>query len=318
MKKLLLLLAVLVTACKPGVQSIPSAPTIEDVVNTAIQSDAVQNAVFYVTDNCPSTLNDIEFCDYLEVKDSYTFDSIDQVCVDAAQAELDATNAIIDETRGACKTACATVDWTCNDCCSKECQSAADASKDAAMDVYNAEVAACSYTTITGGYDLRLDWVKGAGTMVVSEVNMKPTPDEEGGDTYSLSIFLNIPTITAQAYYKVWQDPIPAIAGTTSVNATNIPVYTEAKLTGDCDSGYYLQLTSVDIKIPDNVFDSNELLEIAQEVGMDVSIITGGQVDLNQMLIDWVDGYLDGILMDTLNGVLKDISIPGSDCTTNE
>ena len=154
--------------------------------------------------------------------------------------------------------------------------------------------------------------------MVVSEVNMKPTPDEEGGDTYSLSIFLNVPTITAQAYYKVWQDPIPAIAGTTSVNATNIPVYTEAKLTGDCDGGYYLQLTSVDIEIPDNVFDSNELLEIAQSVGMDVSIITGGQVDLNKMLIDWVDNYLDGILMGVLNDALEDIKIPGSDCESTE
>lgn len=318
MKKLLLLLAVLVTACKPGVQSVPSIPTIEDVVNAAIQSDAVQNAVFYVTDNCPSTLNDIEFCDYLETKDSYSWSAIDDACVAAAQAELDATNAIIDETRAACKTGCAAVDWTCNNCCSKECQSVADDAKDAAMDVYNAEVAACSYTTLTGGYDLRLDWVKGAGTMVVSEVNMKPTPDEEGGDTYSLSIFLNVPTITAQAYYKVWQDPIPAIAGTTSVNATNIPVYTEAKLTGDCDGGYYLQLTSVDIEIPDNVFDSNELLEIAQSVGMDVSIITGGQVDLNKMLIDWVDNYLDGILMGVLNDALEDIKIPGSDCESTE
>lgn len=313
MKKLLLLLAVLVTACKPGVQSIPSAPTIEDVVNTAIQSDAVQNAVFYVTDNCPSTLNDIEFCNYLEVKDSYTFDSIDQACVDAAKVVKDGEDAVCDDTRKACKSLCFG-----DKSCENGCQDISDACKDLAQEEYDATVALCNYTTITGGYDLRLDWVKGAGTMVVSEVNMKPTPDEEGGDTYSLSIFLNVPTITAQAYYKVWQDPIPAIAGTTSVNATNIPVYTEAKLTGDCDSGYYLQLTSVDIEIPDNVFDSNELLEIAQEVGMDVSIITGGQVDLNQMLIDWVDGYLDGILMDTLNGVLKDISIPGSDCTTNE
>ena len=314
MKKLLLLLAVLVTACKPGVQSVPSISTIEDVVNAAIQSDAVQNAVFYVTDNCPSTLNDIEFCDYLETKDSYSWSDIDDACVAVAQAELDTTNAAIDATREACKTACVTIDWTCNNCCSNGCQSVSDEEKDAAMDIYNAEVAACSYTTLTGGYDLRLDWVKGAGTMVVSEVNMKPTPDEEGGDTYSLSIFLNVPTITAQAYYKVWQDPIPAIAGTTSVNATNIPVYTEAKLTGDCDGGYYLQLTSVDIEIPDNVFDSNELLQIAQSVGMDVSIITGGQVDLNKMLIDWVDNYLDGILMGVLNDTLEDIKIPGLDC----
>ena len=314
MKKLLLLLAVLVTACKPGVQSVPSISTIEDVVNAAIQSDAVQNAVFYVTDNCPSTLNDIEFCDYLETKDSYSWSDIDDACVAVAQAELDTTNAAIDATREACKTACVTIDWTCNNCCSNGCQSVSDEEKDAAMDIYNAEVAACSYTTLTGGYDLRLDWVKGAGTLVVSEVNMKPTPDEEGGDTYSLSIFLNVPTITAQAYYKVWQDPIPAIAGTTSVNATNIPVYTEAKLTGDCDGGYYLQLTSVDIEIPDNVFDSNELLQIAQSVGMDVSIITGGQVDLNKMLIDWVDNYLDGILMGVLNDTLEDIKIPGLDC----
>ena len=314
MKKLLLLLAVLVTACKPGVQSVPSISTIEDVVNAAIQSDAVQNAVFYVTDNCPSTLNDIEFCDYLETKDSYSWSDIDDACVAVAQAELDTTNAAIDATREACKTACVTIDWTCNNCCSNGCQSVSDEEKDAAIDIYNAEVAACSYTTLTGGYDLRLDWVKGAGTMVVSEVNMKPTPDEEGGDTYSLSIFLNVPTITAQAYYKVWQDPIPAIAGTTSVNATNIPVYTEAKLTGDCDGGYYLQLTSVDIEIPDNVFDSNELLQIAQSVGMDVSIITGGQVDLNKMLIDWVDNYLDGILMGVLNDTLEDIKIPGLDC----
>lgn len=315
MKKLILTsLAALLAACNSQVTNIPSVPTIEDVVNNVIQSDAVQNATFYVTDNCPSTLNDIEFCNYLEAKDDYSWDDIDQVCVDAAQAELDATNELIDETRAACKTGCAAVDWTCNNCCSKECQSAADASKDAAMDVYNAEVAACSYTTITGGYDFKLNWVKGVGGMIVTDVSIKDAPIDGTDNQYAAVINLNIPSVTAEAYYKAWQDPIPAVDGTTSVNATNIPVYTTAILTGDCTNGYYLEFTDIDIQIPDNIFDSNAILELAEITGVEVEVLTGGVVDLNQMLIDWVDGTLDGIVKGVLNDALETIKIPGENC----
>ena len=105
---------------------------------------------------------------------------------------------------------------------------------------------------------------------------------------------MNVPTVSAKAYYKIWQDPIPAIEGHTSVTAQNVPATAQASLVDKCGDGYCINITSMDITIPDNVWDSNELLEIANSIGMDINYLTGGIVNLNKMLTDWVASFLDG------------------------
>lgn len=134
-----------------------------NALNSAIASDALQTMTFKTFSDCDkdSTLNDIEFCDDLSAESYYSSDSIDQVCVDALQATLDAALAVCDATRmtcntgcdavkagydgcigtcdawrQTCKTGCAAIDWSCGGCCSDECQRESDSCKRGCSDAF--------------------------------------------------------------------------------------------------------------------------------------------------------------------------------------
>jgi hypothetical protein len=48
--------------------------------------------------------------------------------------------------------------------------------------------------------------------------------------------------------------------------------------------------------------------------GMDISYLTGGVVDLNQMLLDLADGKLANVVVDVLNDILDDYKLMNSNC----
>ena len=296
MKKLLLLpLLVLISACSSV--GVPDGELLTNVLNTVIKSDAVQNASFVVTDGCtPSVINDIEFCDLLETKYSYTEGSLDQACVDICVGY-----------RATCKTACdVCCGWACN--CSS-CKSGCD-------NDYKKCADGCTVFDITGGYDFKLQNVVGLGGMVVKSVSDPKATDVD--NVSSIEIVFNIPEVTANAYYKIWQDPIPAMSGNVPVIATNVPVTAQASLIDKCGDGYYLHINSLDIQIPSNIYDSNALLEIIEIMGMTVEVVTDGIVDLNKMLLDFTNDFLDQEVIDILNGVLDDYQIAPSACLPSE
>ena len=47
---------------------------------------------------------------------------------------------------------------------------------------------------------------------------------------------------------------------------------------------------------------------------MDVNYLTGGIVDLNKMLTDWVASFLDGEVTNILNSVLNDYKLADPGC----
>lgn len=290
-KLLLLLLPVILTSC--SLTTTPGSDILIPALNTVIQSDAVQNATFITTDGCTnSVLNDIEFCSLLEVKDSYKESSVDQACVDVCVGY-----------RQTCKTACdVCCGWACN--CSS-CKSGCD-------NDYKKCADGCSIFDITGGYDFKLESVTGLGGLTVTNISDPIAGDDP--NVYSITITMNIPSVSGNAYYKIWQDPIPAIDGHTSVMATNVPVVAQASLIDKCGDGFYINITSMDITIPDNIWDSNALLEIANMFGMDINYLTGGIVDLNKMLTDWVASFLDGEVTNILNDVLNDYKLADPGC----
>ena len=304
MKKLLSILSLVVLT---GCNSLSvTNDQIVNTLNTVIQLPVIQNATFKVVDGCTdSTLNDIEFCDSLEAKDSYKTSVVDDACVDAAKAIQDSENFLIDETRKACKTGCAAVDWTCNDCCSKGCQSASDAAKSGTQAEYDATVAACSYLDITGGYDFKLKSVTGVGGLVVTSATMTG----QDMNDFFVNLTLTIPSVKAIAHYKIWQDPIPAISGDTSVEAINTPVTATATLISAGEDIYILQIDTLTITIPDNLYDSNELLEIANMLAIDINFLTGGLVDLNKIFEDWANTFLANEIISILNDELKNYPI---------
>lgn len=277
--------------------------TIESVIlntmNTIIQSPEIQGMTFKVSSSCDKTsvINDIEFCNEVYVHDKYTWSVIDDICVDACKGARDI-----------CKGGCKTIDWTCNNCCSKECNKG-----------YDACVDLCGYTDLSGGYEFRLTSIKGVGGIQVTNVyDVIAQPNTQ--NVFSVSMDLNVPKVTAQAYYKIWQDPIPAMSGTIPVIASNVKGKATGTLTIICDkdnpekSGYYLQLTNVDIDIPKNVFDSNILLTAVSIFGMDLSYLTGGVVDLDQMLLNLANGKLADEVMKVMNDVLDNYKLMGYDC----
>jgi hypothetical protein len=80
------------------------------------------------------------------------------------------------------------------------------------------------------------------------------------------------------------------------------------------ESGYYLQIDTITIDIPKNVFDSNLLLTVVSIFGMDLSYLTGGIVDLDQMLLDLADGKLADEVKNVLNDILDDYKLMSVDC----
>jgi hypothetical protein len=277
--------------------------SIEGVIlttlNTIIQSPQIQGLEFKVSSSCDKTsvINDIEFCNEVYVHDKYTWSVVDDACVEACDIAYDL-----------CHGGCSTIDWTCNNCCTKECKKGRDGCK-----------SLCGYLDMTGGYEFRLMNIKGVGGIQVTNVyNVLPKPDQN--NVFSVSMDLNVPKVTAEAYYKIWQDPIPAMSGTIPVIASNVKGSATGTLIIYCnetnpdESGYYLQIDSLTIEIPKNVFDSNILFTAVSIFGMDISYLTGGVVDLNQMLLDLADGKLANVVVDVLNDILDDYKLMNANC----
>ena len=277
--------------------------SIEGVIlttlNTIIQSPEIQGLTFKVSSSCDKTsvINDIEFCNEVYVHDKYTWSVVDDACVEAC-----------DIAYYLCHGGCSTIDWTCNNCCTKECKKGRDGCK-----------SLCGYLDMTGGYEFRLMNIKCVGGIQVTNVyNLTPLPDQD--NVFSLSMDLNVPKVTAEAYYKIWQDPIPAMSGTIPVIASNVKGSATGTLIIYCnetnpdESGYYLQIDSLTIEIPKNVFDSNILFTAVSIFGMDISYLTGGVVDLNQMLLDLADGKLANVVVDVLNDILDDYKLMNANC----
>ena len=277
--------------------------SIEGVIlttlNTIIQSPEIQGLEFKVSSSCDKTsvINDIEFCNEVYVHDKYTWSVVDDACVEACDIAYDL-----------CHGGCSTIDWTCNNCCTKECKKGRDGCK-----------SLCGYLDMTGGYEFRLMNIKGVGGIQVTNVyNVLPKPDQN--NVFSVSMDLNVPKVTAEAYYKIWQDPIPAMSGTIPVIASNVKGSATGTLIIYCnetnpdESGYYLQIDSLTIEIPKNVFDSNILFTAVSIFGMDISYLTGGVVDLNQMLLDLADGKLANVVVDVLNDILDDYKLMNANC----
>ena len=277
--------------------------TIEGVIvstlNTIIQSPQVQDMTFKVSSSCDKTsvLNDIEFCNEVYVHDKYTWSVVDDACIEACDVAYDI-----------CHGGCSAIDWTCNNCCTKECKQGRDACK-----------SLCGYLDMTGGYEFRLMNIKGVGGIQVTNVyDMIPKSDVD--NVFSITMDLNVPKVTAQAYYKIWQDPIPAMTGTIPVVASNVTGKATGTLIISCDennpseSGYYLHIDTIEINIPKNVFDSNILLTAVSIFGMDIQYLTGGIVDLDQMLLDLADGELADVVVDVLNDILDDYKLMDANC----
>ena len=301
-------------------------------LNTIIQSPAIQGMEFKVSSKCDKTsvINDIEFCDEVYVHDSYEEQTLNNTCIDACKVTRDAAKDICDATRAtcntgcdavkvgydacigtcdvtrqACKGGCSAVDWTCNGCCSKGCDSASSSCKSGcnsafpyqsctdgcnkmssdcksgADSMYNVCVDACGYLTITGGYSFRLLNIKGVGTIQVTNVyDMVPKENE-----------LNVFSVKGSA------------KGTLTIVCD-----------GSDESGYYLQLDSLTIEIPTNIYDSNALTQLVYALGMEVEYVTGGIVDMNQMLLDMANGMLADEVMKVINDILDDMKIADANC----
>ena len=222
----------ILTGCESlSVTNSPSVTNdqIVNTLNTVIQLPVIQNATFKVVDGCTgSTLNDIEFCDSLEAKDSYKTAVVDDACVAAAKAIQDSENLLIDEARKVCETGCAAVDWTCNDCCSKECKSTSDSAKSGTQAEYDATVAACGYLDITGGYDFKLKSVTGVGGLVVTSATIAGQVMND----FLVNLTLTIPSVKAIAYYKICLTfgVHFTISEDTSVEANNTPITATARV----------------------------------------------------------------------------------------
>lgn len=292
--------------------------SILEVVNGIIASPAVQGLEFTVSSQCSkvSVLNDIEFCDEVHYNYSYEQKSLDQACIDACNIAKSAAYEICDDTRKACKTGCAAIDWTCNNCCSKGCDSASSSCKSTADYAYNACKDACGYLTITGGVDFKLNSVKGCGGLKVTSIDAL-IPKDDTNTVFAVNMSLLVPSVVAYSHYKMWQDPLPALSGDENVYANNVPGTATGTLVKVCDGdkpGYYLQIDSLHIDVPQDTVDSASLIALAESIGLEVSIVTGGIVDLNAMLFNWVNGFLSAEVKSVLNDILEDIKVMDADC----
>jgi len=286
---------------------------ILEAVNTVIASPAIQNLQFTVSSKCTkaSVLDDIEFCDEISYEKSYSEKSIDKACVDACNAVKSASYSTCDAARKTCKSVCFGIKSCENGCddISSDCKKAADS-------VYNACVDACGYLVITGGVSYRVNAVKGCGGLRVTSVD-SVVPKDETGNIFSVNMTMLVPSVVAYSHYKLWQDPLPAISGDENVYANNIPGSATGTLVKVCDgdkTGYYLTLDSLFIDVPQDTVDTAGLIALAESIGLEVSIVTGGIVDLNAMLFSWVNGFLSAEVKSVLNDVLDDMKIADASC----
>lgn len=298
MKRLLFLLTpLLLFSCAQTRQPLADEPTGEvmvTILNDVIQSEFVQTYQFTIEDGCtPSVLNDLEFCNAVKSKNDITTSVVDQACVDACNAAYDV-----------CHGGCSTVDWTCNDCCTKECKKARDECKDL-----------CGYLDVKIGYYLyQVENAKGLGALRVTSVT-DPVPYPDDTTMFSVNIAMDVPTeVSSKIYYEFAVDGFPAITGHMTLTTTGVTAKGTGVLRETCGDAYYLEITSLEITIPDNVFDSNELTKIAEELMISVDQLTFGVVDLEKKLMNSLNNTVSKEVMKALNDVLQDIAIAPADC----
>jgi len=272
----------------------PSGQIITTTLNTVIQSDAVQNYQFVIEDGCtPSVLNDLEFCNAVKSKNDLTTSVIDQACVDACNVAYDI-----------CHGGCSAVDWTCNDCCTKECKKARDECK-----------SLCGYLNVKiGYYEYQIINAKGLGALRVLSVT-DPVVYPDDTTLFGVNISLDVPTeVTSKVHYEFQVDGIPAVKGDMTLSTTGVKATGTGVLRETCGDGYYLEITSLTIEIPENIFDSNELTKIAEELMIAVSDLTFGLVDLREKLMKELNNTVSKEVMKALNDVLDDTKIAPADC----
>lgn len=295
---LLSILLLLFTSCsmlkKSSYTPPPSGETITGVLNTVIQSEALQSYEFVIESGCtPSVLNDLEFCNSVKSKNDLTTSVVDQLCVDACNAAYNV-----------CHGGCSAVDWTCNDCCTKECKKGRDLCKDA-----------CGYLNVKiGYYEYQIVNAKGLGALRVLSVT-DPVVDPSNDTIFSVNVSMDVPsTVTSKVHYEFQIDGTPAIKGDMTLSTTGVKAKGTGILRETCGDGYYLELTSITIEIPENIFDSNELTKIAEELMIAVSDLTFGTVDLRKKLLNKLNDTVSKEVMKALNDILDDTKIAPAGC----
>ena len=271
---------------------------------------AAKDAAYGVCDATRQTCN--TGCDALKVGYDGCCDTCDvtrKTCKSFCFGSKKCENSC-DDASSKCKNGCndAFPYNSCNDACNKassDCKSGADS-------MYNSCADGCKSLDITGGYQFRLEYIKGIGGIMVTNVdNIQIKPDST--TEFSLDLEVNIPQVTSMFYYNIWQDPIPAIKGELPIIASSVKGYGTGTLiyevNADGGPGYFLQLDTLQIVIPSNVFDSNSLTKIIESIGMSIDFITAGIVDLNQELLNLANGTLSSVVLDEINDILKDVKI---------
>jgi len=111
-----------------------------------------------------------------------------------------------------------------------------------------------------------------------------------------------------------WTAYTPAIKGDMTLSTTGVKANGTGILRETCGDGYYLEITDLTISIPENIFDSNELTKIAEELMIAVSDLTFGTVDLRKKLLDKLNDTVSKQVMKALNEVLDDTKIAPAGC----
>jgi hypothetical protein len=292
--------------------------TIIEVVNGIIASESVQGITFNTSSGCSkvSILNDIEFCDEVSYKYSYEEHTLDQACIDVCNSLKAAAYETCDIARQACKSPCGAIDWTCDGCCSDGCNDMSADCKNGANSAFNSCADGCGYLTITGGAAFKLNAVTGCGGLRITSIDAM-VPKDETNTIFAVNMSLLVPSVTAYSHYKLWQDPIPAIEGDENVYANNIPGTATGTLTKVCEgenTGYYLHIESLNIQVPTDTVDTAGLITLANSIGLEVSIVTNGIVDLNAKLFSWVNSFLSTEVKSVLNDILDSTKIMDADC----
>jgi len=284
----MLSLALLFSRCttlSPNLGDVP--PTGEEIVNllnSAIQSDYVQSYEFTIEEGCtPSVLNDLEFCDAVKSKNNITTSVVDQACVDACNVAYDV-----------CHGGCSAVDWTCNDCCTKECKKARDGCKDL-----------CGYLDVKIGYYLyEVENAKGLGALRVTSVT-DPVVMPNDSTLFTVDIAMDVPAeVSSKIYYEFEVDGFPAIKDHMTLTTTGVTAKASGELIPNCNGEYYIQITDMTVSIPDNVFDSNTLTQIADALMISVDELTFGVVDIETKLLNSLNNTVAKETMKALNDVL--------------
>lgn len=122
---------------------------------------------------------------------------------------------------------------------------------------------------------------------------------------FTVDIAMNVPSeVSAKIYYEFAVDGLPPITGHMTLGTTGVTAKASGELIPNCNGEYYIQITSMTVDIPDNVFDSNLLTQIAEELMISVDQLTFGIVDLESKLLNSLNNTVAKETMKALNDVL--------------